>query len=103
MKVTVDPGGMEGSPCGGVGVPPARQTEGTYIVHGVQQLGELEEALPGLAGVVGGFSHRTPELLDVIQPHLLERCLVLQTLFGNWGKKEQIPSQTFWFCIFTSL
>lgn len=68
--------------------PPARQTAGTYIVHGVQQLGELEEALPGLAGVVGGFSHRTPELLDVIQPHLLERCLVLQTLFGNWGKKK---------------
>lgn len=35
----------------------ARQTQGTYIMHGVQQLGELEEALPGLAGVVGGFSY----------------------------------------------
>lgn len=27
------------------------------IMHGIQQLGELEEALPGLARVVGCFSH----------------------------------------------
>lgn len=53
-------------------------------MHGVQQLGELEEALPGLARVVGCLSHRTSELLNVINPHLLERRLVLQTLFGNW-------------------
>lgn len=59
-------------------------------MHGVQQLGELEEALPGLAGVVGCFSHRTPELFNVINPHLLERRLVLQTLFGNWESDKSL-------------
>lgn len=62
--------------------------KGTYIMHGVQQLGELEEALPGLARVVGCFSHWTPELFNVINPHLLECCLVLQTLFGNWERDK---------------
>lgn len=62
----------------------------TYIVHGVQQLGELEEALPGLARVVGGFAHRAAELLNVINPHLLERRLVLQALLRDWGAETDL-------------
>lgn len=64
----------------------SQRAEGTHIVHGVQQLGELEEALPGLARVVGCLSHRAPQLLNVINPHFLERRLVLQTLFRNWKR-----------------
>lgn len=58
-------------------------------MHGVQQLGELEEALPGLARVVGGFAHRAAELLNVINPHLLEGRLVLQALFRDWGAETE--------------
>lgn len=67
-----------------------RLDKGTYIMHGVQQLGELEEALPGLARVVGCFSHWTPELFDVIHPHLLEGRLVLQALFWNCKTSAQL-------------
>lgn len=82
-------GGIEGLPWGlGVAGGWWRGGAATYIVHGVQQLGELEEALPGLARVVGGFPHRAAELLNVINPHLLERRLVLQALFRNWGTKQ---------------
>lgn len=71
-------------------------------MHGVQQLGELEEALPGLARVVGGFAHRAAELLNVINPHLLERRLVLQALFRDWGAETDLSQRLMVGCTLAS-
>lgn len=51
-----------------------------YLMHGVQQLGELVETLPVLAGVLLAFHNGFPQLLNVRHADLLEHRLTLQAV-----------------------
>lgn len=55
-----------------------------YLVHGVEQLGELVETLPVLAGVLLALHDGLPQLLDVRHTNLLEHRLTLQTVLWHW-------------------
>lgn len=57
--------------------------DASHLLHGVQQLGELVEALPVLAGVLLPLDDGFSQLLDVGHPDLVEDRLALQTVLGD--------------------
>lgn len=56
---------------------------GTYVVYGVQELGQLIEPLPALPGIVGTLSHHLPQLFDVIRPHFFKCSLASEAVLRN--------------------
>jgi len=60
-----------------------------YLVHGVQQLGELVEALPVLAGVLFALHDGLAQLLDVGHADLVEHRLALQTVLRHCRRGEE--------------
>lgn len=52
-------------------------------MHGVQQLGELVETLPVLAGVLLPLHDGLPQLLDVGHPDLIKHRLALQAVLWH--------------------
>lgn len=54
-----------------------------YLVHGVQQLGELVETLPVLAGVLLALHYGFSQLFDVRHADLVEHRLALQAVLGH--------------------
>lgn len=59
--------------------------ESLYLMHGVQQLGELVETLPVLAGVLLTLHNGFAQLLDVRHPNLIKHCLALQAVLWHCG------------------
>lgn len=57
-------------------------------MHGVEQLGELIETLPVLAGVLLTLHNGFPQLLDVRHPDIVEHRLALQAILWHCGKRE---------------
>ena len=55
----------------------------TYIMHGVQELGQLIEPLPTLPRIVGTFSYHLPQLFDVICPHFFKCSLASEAILWN--------------------
>ena len=62
-----------------------------YLVHGVQELGELVEALPVLAGVFLPLHDGLAQLLDVGHADLIKDRLALQAVLWHcrWGEEEE--------------
>lgn len=60
-----------------------RRVDASDLLHGVQQLGQLVEALPVLAGVLLPLDDGFSQLLDVRHPDLIEHRLALQTLLWD--------------------
>lgn len=54
-----------------------------YLMHGVEQLGELIETLPVLAGVLLTLYNGFPQLFDVRHPKLVEHRLALQAVLWH--------------------
>lgn len=69
-----------------------------YLVHGVQQLGELVESLPVLAGVLLALHDGFPQLLNVRHADLLKHCLTLQAILRHcvWGGNAQYQQLSLW-------
>lgn len=55
----------------------------SYLVHGVEQLGELIETLPVLAGVLLTLHDGFPQLLDVRHPNIVEHRLAFQAILWH--------------------
>lgn len=55
----------------------------TYIMHGVQKLGQLIEPLPTLPRIVGTLCHHLPQFFDVICPHFFKRSLAFEAILWN--------------------
>ena len=64
-------------------------------MHGVQQLGQLIEALPVLAGVLLALHDGLPQLLNVRHPNIVEHRLALQAVLWHCrrGKTRGEQSQ----------
>lgn len=60
----------------------------TYLVHGVEQLGELVEALPVLAGVLLALHYGFAQLLDVRHADVVEHRLALQAVLWHCGGEK---------------
>lgn len=58
-------------------------------MHGVQQLGELIETLPVLAGVLLALHDGFPQLLNVRHPNIIEHRLALQTVLWHCAEQQQ--------------
>lgn len=67
--------------------PSDQQTLGlpraSHLLHGVQELGELVEALPVLAGVLLPLDDGLSQLLDVRHPDLIEHRLALHPVLWD--------------------
>ena len=61
-----------------------------YLMHGVEQLGELIETLPVLAGVLLTLHDSFPQLLDVGHPNLIKHRLALQTVLWHCGREIKV-------------
>lgn len=61
----------------------ATHTGSLYLMHGVEQLGELIKTLPVLAGVLLTLYDGFPQLLDVRHPNLIEHRLALQAVLWH--------------------
>ncbi len=59
-----------------------------YLMHGVEQFGELIEALPVLAGVLLALHNGFPQLLNVRHPNIVEHCLALQAVLWHCERGE---------------
>ncbi len=57
-----------------------------YLMHGVEQLGELIETLPVLAGVLLALHDGFPQLLNVRHPNIVEHRLALQAVLWHCGR-----------------
>lgn len=54
-----------------------------YLMHGVEQLGELIETLPVLAGVLLALHDGFPQLLNVRHPNIVEHRLAFQAVLWH--------------------
>lgn len=61
----------------------SRRASASDLLHGVQQLGQLVEALPVLAGVLLPLDDGFSQLLDVRHPDLIEHRLALQAVLWD--------------------
>lgn len=68
--------------------PPPPPVSFTYLVHGVEQLGELVEALPVLAGVLLALHYGFAQLLDVRHADVVEHRLALQAVLWHCGEEK---------------
>lgn len=61
-------------------------------MHGVQQLGQLIETLPVLAGVLLALHDGFSQLLDVRHPNIVEHRLALQAVLWHCGRNQRSTS-----------
>lgn len=59
-----------------------------YLMHGVEQLGELIETLPVLAGVLLALHDGFPQLLNVRHPNIVKHRLALQAVLWHCVRGE---------------
>lgn len=61
-----------------------------YLLHGVQELGELVEPLPVLAGVLLSFNNGFSQLLDVRHADFIKHSLAFKAILwyceNRWGQ-----------------
>ena len=58
-------------------------------MHGVEQLGELIETLPVLAGVLLALHDGFPQFLNVRHPNIVEHRLALQAVLWHCGRERE--------------
>lgn len=61
-------------------------------MHGVQQLGQLIETLPVLAGVLLALHDGFPQLLNVRHPNIVEHRLALQAVLWHCRRGKKIST-----------
>lgn len=67
---------------------PKSEDGSLYLVHGIEQLGELIETLPVLARVLLTLYDGFTQLLDVRHPNIVEHRLALQAILWHCERRE---------------